>query len=135
MGIASFGNAALLTTSPTGIFRGGEPQIIHELSGIIEACQVAQFGHRGHGDGELDTPQSLEGLDHGSQAPGVYLLVEFEFETAQTFRLFGDGLDVFLKDNLLRWGRTDDLAEPAQVGRAPVRSTRIADIMSEQEGF
>src|SRR5438093_585059 len=66
MSIPSFGNAALLTTSPTGIFRGRQPQIIHELSGIIEARQVAQFGHRGHCDGELDTPQSLEGLDHRS---------------------------------------------------------------------
>ena len=93
---------------------------MHELARVLEARQVAQCGHRGHGDGALDTPQSLESLDHRSEAPGVHLLVECEFQTAQPFSLCSDGLDIFLKDNVLRWGRTDNLAEPAPVGRAPV---------------
>src|SRR5215468_11961324 len=46
-----------------------------------------------------------------------------------------DGLDVFLKDDLLRGGRTDHLAEPAEMGWAPVGSPGIADIVSQQEGF
>ena len=41
MRIASLGNATLLTTSPTRIFRGCEPEIVHELSGVIEARQVS----------------------------------------------------------------------------------------------
>jgi hypothetical protein len=46
--------------------------------------------------------------------------VEFVFQTLQTFRLFGDGLDVFLKDHLLRGRGTPHLAEPLQVGGTPV---------------
>ena len=53
----------------------------------------------------------------------------------QAFSLFGDGLDVFLKDHLLRRCGTEHLAEPAQVGGAPVGPTRITDIVPQQEGF
>ena len=65
-GIPSLGNATLLTPRPTGIFRGCEPQIIHELSGVLDACQVAQLRHGRHGHSELDPAQGLEGFDHGS---------------------------------------------------------------------
>ena len=61
--------------------------------------------------------------------------MEFLLQTLQARSLFGDGLDVFLKDNLLRRCGTDHLAEPAQVGGAPVGPTRIADIVPQQEGF
>ena len=71
----------------------------------------------------------------GCEAPGLHLLVECVFQTPQTFSLFGDGLDVFLKDDLLRRGGTDHLAEPAQVGRAPVGPPCRADIVPQQEGF
>ncbi len=57
------------------------------------------------------------------------------FETPQAFRVFGDRTDICLKDNLLRGGGTDDLREPAEVGRAPGGPARVADIMPEQEGF
>ena len=85
----------------------------------------------GHRHGALDTAQGLEGLDHRSEAPGLHLLVECEFQTPQAFRLFGDGLDVFLKDHLLRGCGTDHLAEPAQVGGAPVGPPCRADIVPQ----
>jgi len=47
------------------------------------------------------------------------------------FFLFRDGLDVFLKDDLLRRGGTDHLAEPAQVSGTPVGPTGIADIVPQ----
>ena len=65
MRIPSLGNAALLTTPPTGIFRGCEPEIMHELSGVIKARQVSELRHRGHRDGALDAAQRLESLDDG----------------------------------------------------------------------
>lgn len=49
--------------------------------------------------------------------------------------MFGHRLDIFLKDNWLRSGRPDHLAEPTEVGRAPIRSPRRAEIVPEQEGF
>ena len=135
MGIPGLGDAPLLTPPPTGICRGREPKIIHELSGVLEARQVAEFGHRRHRHRALDTAQGLEGLDDRREAPGVHLLMEFEFETAQTFSLCSDGLDVCLKDHVLRRGGTDHLTEPAQVGRTPIGPPCVADIVPQQEGF
>src|SRR6266851_1178512 len=40
-GIASLGNAAMLTPRPTGIFRGRQSQIMHKWSGVLEALQVS----------------------------------------------------------------------------------------------
>src|SRR4030095_444785 len=53
VGIPGLGHAPLLTPRPTGIFRGCESQIIHELSGVREACQVAQLRHGRHSHREL----------------------------------------------------------------------------------
>ena len=49
--------------------------------------------------------------------------------------MFGHCVDIFLKDNLLRWGGTDYFTEPTQMGWAPIGSSRIADIVPQQEGF
>jgi len=65
----------------------------------------------------------------------VHLVSEFVFETLQACGLCGDGLDVFLKDNVLRRSGADHLTEPAQVGRAPMGPPRLADVVPQQEGF
>ena len=135
MGVARLGQAALLTTWPTGIFCRRQPPIIHELSGVIDARQVAAFGHHGHRDRALDAPYGLERLDHGLEAPGVHLVLECVFETLQARGLFGHGLAVCLQDHWLRRGGTDHLTEPAQVGRAPIGSPCRADSVPQPEGF
>jgi len=109
MGIPGLGHATLLTPPPTGIFRGREPQIIHELSRVLKACEVTQFRHGGHRHGELDTAQGLEGLDHRGQTPGGDLLVTVLFKPPEAFRVFGDGPPVCLANALRRRRRTDDL--------------------------
>jgi hypothetical protein len=81
MRIAGFGHAALLTPRPPGRCRGCEPEIMHQLSRVLEACQVAQLRPGRHGPRALDPVQGLEGCDHGSEAPGFDLLVECECET------------------------------------------------------
>jgi hypothetical protein len=100
-----------------------------ELSGVIEARQVAAFGHGAHRDRALDAPQGLERLDHRLEAAGGHLGAEFVLEPLQAGGLFGHGLHVCLQDNVLRWGGTAHLTGPAQVGRAPMGSPCRADIV------
>src|SRR5262249_13787515 len=69
------------------------------------------------------------------QAPYLHLCLQFLFETLEAFGILSNRTDVFLKDDLLRCCRTDDFREPPQVGWAPIGPARIADILSEQEGF
>jgi hypothetical protein len=126
MAIAGLGHSALLTPRSTGIVRGCQAQRMPQLSRVIEAREVAQGCHRGHGDSKLDAPEGLESLNDRSQAPSVPLLVQFAFQPVQVFSLFGDCVDVFLKDYLLCRCGTDDLAEPRPVSRAPVGLPRVA---------
>src|SRR5687767_13734973 len=115
MGMASLGDASLTTALATGIFRRGEDEITHEWSGIVKTGEVTAFGYDGHGDGELYPTQVLEGFDHGAQAPGLYLILEFLLKMLEAFGVLVDGSDVFLEDDLLHWCGTDDLREPLQV--------------------
>ena len=82
-----------------------------------------------------DPAQGLEGCDHGSEAPGLALLVACEGKTSQPFRLCGDGRDVFLQDELRRWGGTEHLAEPTPVGGPPGGPPWRAASVPQQEGF
>jgi hypothetical protein len=36
---------------------------VHQLSGILEPGEVAEFGHSGHGDSKWHSAQGLEGVD------------------------------------------------------------------------
>ena len=101
----------------------------------IEARQVAEFGYGGHGHSELHAAQSLEGFHYWGEASGFDPLLEFLVETLEAFGVFGHSADIFLKDDLLRWGRTDDLREPSEMGGVPGSLAGVADIVSQQEGF
>ncbi len=135
MGVFRLGDRALTTPLTTGVFRGGQAQVTHELSGVVNARQIPEFCDDGDGDGKLHTPQGLKGLDHRLKTPGVHRLVECLFETLQAFSVLVHRPDICLEDELLRRGRTDHFREPAQVGRTPGGPARIADIMPQQKRF
>jgi hypothetical protein len=63
------------------------------------------------------------------------LLVKFLFQALETFGVFVDRADLFLKDDLLSRCVTDHFTQPPQVGWAPSSPARIANIVSEQKGF
>jgi hypothetical protein len=62
--IPGLGDAPLGAPWATRIFRGRQAQITHQLFGVGQAREVAQFGDSHDCHGELDTTQSLEGLGH-----------------------------------------------------------------------
>jgi hypothetical protein len=131
MSMAGLGQAPLRTPRPTGIVRGCAPQRMHELSGGLEAGQIAQRRRGRPGHRALDPAQGLEGFDHWSSAPGFALLVAFEVKTAQPCRLCRHGLDVCLQDDLLRRCGPPHRAEPAPVGGTPVGPPCRADIVPQ----
>jgi len=53
----------------------------NQALGFSKRVRISHFCHRGDRHDALDAPQGLEGLDHGSQAPGFPLLVEGLFKT------------------------------------------------------
>jgi hypothetical protein len=111
MGIPGFGKSSLAASRPTGGFRRRQDHIVHELAGVVEACQVAEFCHCGDGHGALHAGSGLQRLNDRVQTPGEHVLVEVLFQTLQPFRVFGDRAEIFLTDEVLSRGGADDFAE------------------------
>jgi hypothetical protein len=107
---------------------------VHQLAGILKPGQVPEFGHKGHGDGELDTPQRLQRLDHRRQASGIHVVLPFSPQTLQAFGLFMNRAHVCLENNRLHRCGTDHFGEPPEMGRAPSGPAGRADIVAEQKG-
>src|SRR5215208_5206478 len=63
---------ALLTG---GICRGDQAQALPQLSWGIDTGEIAQFGHHGHGPGELHAAQGLKCVDDRMQAPRFDLVL------------------------------------------------------------
>jgi hypothetical protein len=59
MAMARFGEAALMPPLATGVLRREQSHLTHEVSGVIEPGEVAQFCHDRDGHGELDTTEGL----------------------------------------------------------------------------
>lgn len=131
MGIAGFGDGALSASLPRGILRRNQAQELHELSGVIEAGEVAQFRHRGHRHGALHAAQRLKRLDDRVQSPGFALVVACLFKTVEPCGVFVDCPDLFLENDLLCRGGTDDFGEPPEMGWAPRSPARIPNVVSE----
>jgi hypothetical protein len=135
MGVAGPGDTALPASLSSGVLRGCQARVPHQLSGRSEARDVPEFRHGRHRDGKLDAPRGLEGIDHWTKAPGLHLVVKFLLEPLEALGLLDNSPDVLLKDDLLRRGGTDHRGEPTQVGGAPGGPARIADIVPQEKGF
>ena len=48
MAVAAFGNGALAPGAAAGVFAGDETEVTHEFARVVEAAQVAEFGHDDH---------------------------------------------------------------------------------------
>ena len=105
------------------------------MSRVLNAGQVAEFGHEGDRDSTRDAPQGLQRLDHWLQSPGVPVVMPFLLQTRQAVGLFIDRPDVFLEDDRWRRGGTDHFGEPPQMGRAPGGPARLPAILPQEEGF
>ena len=60
-------------------------------------------------------------------------VVKFLLKALKTGAVFGDGVHVFLQDDLLGRCRTDDFAEPSEVSRAPGGLARRADSVAQEK--
>jgi hypothetical protein len=47
VGVTGFGDRALVAMVSRGIFGGCQAEVTHQLAGLVDTCQVAQFGYDG----------------------------------------------------------------------------------------
>lgn len=64
-GIAGLGDGAEAPSVSGGVLTGDEAQIGHELSGTLEAAQVAEFGGDDHGRLGLEPSETAKPIDDG----------------------------------------------------------------------
>ena len=135
LGMPGLREASLVSALTTRRLRRRQAHILHELSGVIEAGQVAECGDGGDRHGTLHATEGLERVHHRAKPPGCDLFMAFLVKPLEPFGVLGDRSDLCLEDDWLRWGGTDDRAEPAQVSRAPGGPTGRSDIMPQQKRF
>jgi hypothetical protein len=131
LGVPRLGARALTPRLTTGGFRGGQAQVTHERSGVVNARQLPECCDEGDGDGQWPAPEGVKGLDHRLQTPGLHRLVACVFETSPACRVFVHRPDLCLADDWWRRGRTAHVREPAPRGRPPGGLARRADILPQ----
>jgi hypothetical protein len=129
--LAGFGARTLPAVLATGILGGDQPEICHQLSGLIDAGHVAELRHPGDSHGELDPAQGLEGLDDRVSTPRGALCLEFLFQPLEALGVCVDRANIFLEDDLLSRCGTDNFSEPSEVGGVPGGLARLAEIVPQ----
>jgi hypothetical protein len=126
--IAGFGNGPLAAACATGVLTGRKAQRAHELAGVLEPSQVAEFGDEGDGHGALDATHRLEDLHDGGERPALDLLPEFRLQALESVVMCSEGSPILLEDDLLGGCGTDHFRQPAQMGRPPRGPARIPNM-------
>jgi hypothetical protein len=108
---------------------------MHELSRVIEAGQVAEFRDESDSHRQLHATEGVQRVNDRAEPPGGDRLVEFLVQALAPVSVCGDRSAIGLEDALLGRGETDDLAQPAQGGRAPRSPPSIPDSMPQQKGL
>jgi hypothetical protein len=101
MSVAGLCDAAKSPVTSAGVLRGSEPEITHQLSGIVEARDITEFRNEGYGRDEGDASEGLDGFHDRSHAPGDDVVTELGLESLTPFMSFLDGADILLEDDLL----------------------------------
>src|SRR5262245_3859188 len=133
--VAGLGDAAETATLAGGVHAGDESEEAGELTGVVEARDVAELGGDGDGDGALDAAHGLEGADDRGETPALHLVAQLGLETQEARHLLVDGLEHLLVDDLLGGCRADDAREIAAVGVVPVGAAGVGETETEEEGL
>src|SRR5436309_3476571 len=68
-----------------------------------------------------------------ASSPGLHGGVQLRFQALKPLGLLRHRVHVLLEHDLLRRRRTDDVRQPAEMGRVPVRAALVANVLAQQE--
>ena len=91
-GVAGFGDAALAAFIARGVLAGNQAQIVHQLGGMGEAVEVAEFGDEGGGVEEGESPQRHQSPDNGFPTPAGHGPGDFHVVTFESVGGLGDAI-------------------------------------------
>ena len=130
--VAHFGDATLLAVGAGGVFAGNQPQVTHQLAGVLEAVEIAQFGHQRGRVQQRHPAQTHQRPHHRLPASARHRPLNFLVVPFQPLGGFGDHVEHLLKHNLLHREGHFDLGQVTQVRRVPRRLAPIPQVVPQQ---
>ena len=118
-----------------GVFAGNQAQIAHQLAGMTEAVEVAEFGDEGGGVEEGNPRNAIKARTTGSQRqPGMARAI-FPVVTFQSVGGLGDAIKHFLKGDLLDGKGQLEFGEITEMGRGPGGLSAVTEVMAQEIHF
>jgi hypothetical protein len=74
--VSSFGDSGPSHRASAGMLRPNQSEIGHELPGIGETREIANFGDKRHGDDESHAPHGLQRRDDRSLRPSLRQILD-----------------------------------------------------------
>src|SRR5436309_2329010 len=124
--VAATGDAAEALARAAGVLHADQAEVGHELAGMSEAVDIAQFADGDHCGDELEAAEGHEGLDSGFEAPGLQEREHGGFDTLNALVAGVNALEIFLEDRFHGWVWEDQFPEVTHMGLAPVGLALIA---------
>jgi hypothetical protein len=133
--VARFGDRTLVSSFSGTVFTRGDADETHQLAGMFEAGEVADFTDPGDGVEESDPAQTHERLDQGKTAPRLDLLFD---DPSQSLHPLGGVLrriEPFLEGDLLAWEVKLLPAEIIQMLRGPGGFAGVTTALTQEESL
>ena len=133
MAVTAFGDTSALGFASGGVFAGGEAEVAHELFGMGEADEVADFGYDHHGGNHLKAFEAHDGVDDGFATPVGVEAFHVIFVAGDAFVELIDLADEFFEDDAVGRKWQGEIAEVAFVGIGPGGLAGIVEAKATQE--
>ena len=133
MRVVRLGTRPLAAWRPGGVCCGEQTQTLPQCSWGIQPWQGTPCRDQGDGHRAWHATPGRQRRAHRGQTPGWPVLVACVREPLAAFGMLLHRADVFVKNDVVRGGGTDDCREPPQVGRAPIGPARGAAIVAEHK--
>jgi hypothetical protein len=130
--IPDFRDAALATYGAAGALGRNKTEIRHELAGIGEAADVAEFGDQCRRRDKSHSAQRLQGAHHWGERPIRQRRLDMGLQTIASRRRRLDGCNAIFQDDMMRRLLESQSGHPPAMHQRPCWSM-IAMTMTQQE--
>ena len=134
-GVAHFGDAALNSILAGGVFAGDQAKIAHELAGMSETVEIAEFGDEGGGVEEGHATKGHQGFDDGFPTPAGDDARDLGVITGQAVGGFGDDVEHLLEEELLFWEREFEGGQITKMLGRPSGGTGVTEVVAQEKHF
>ena len=132
--IAALADASSLLAGAAGVLGGNEAEEGHELLGMLESTEGANFRHGDHGGDEFEPFEGHEGFDEGFALPVFEKFEHGVFDLRDAFGVEVDGGKVVLENDVVGGIRKGEVTQVAFVTFGPVGLAGVVEAQASEHG-